>query len=114
MPPLVSTCTLAVAVMRPLFSSRPSAVTVTSPAEAPICPALRTPTPASVPTSVILPAYMPPRLATSIPYEGAGPLAAMAVVWLWSALTWLAPVLTLSVLAQMPALTCTERAMTSV
>ncbi len=49
-----------------------------------------------------------------MPYDGAGPVAAMAVVWAWSALTSLAPALTLSVLAQMPALTCTERAMMSV
>jgi hypothetical protein len=96
---------------------RPSAVTTTSPAEAPRWPALRTPTPASVPTSTILPAYMPPRLATSMAKAGAAPLPARrqsASPACYPASTTLVPAVTLSVCAQIPALTSTARAMRSV
>ena len=78
-----------------MFSSRPAAVTTRLPALAPMLPALRTPRPASVPIRTIFPAYMPPSVDTSSAKVGAVPVPAVGVTWLWSALTWLAPVTTL-------------------
>lgn len=94
----------------PMFSKRPAAVTTKPPTPAPMWPALRTPSPASVPINVILPAYMPPSAATSSAKAGVVPVGATGACALPSTATWLAPVTTLSSLAQSPALSCTARA----
>ncbi len=114
MPPLAATRVSCCDCNVPVFSSRPSTVTSNSPARAPMLPALRTPTPFSLPTSQILLANMPPSAPTSSAKVGAGPLAACGVTRAWSALTTLLPRLACSWLAQMPALTCSERVIRSV
>ncbi len=113
----LAVCRLALSLARkvPLFSMRPSAERVTVPAWAPMAPALRTPTPLSVPTMRILPAYMPPRLATST--ASCGRVAGSSLPFSmtsWAASTLLRPVVTFRSLAHSPALTFTERAMMSV
>jgi len=122
----VSSWMLVFALMLPVFCNRPSAVMLISPALAPMLPALRTPRPASVPTMLILPAYMPPKAATSIAKLGVGlalpsgrvAFGVIGVVLVTSpllaTLTWLVPVVTLSAFAQIPAFTSIARAITSV
>ncbi|CNI86491.1 Uncharacterised protein [Yersinia frederiksenii] len=81
MPAPVFTTKCCALLIWPLFISMPSAVMVISPAAAPISPALRTPTPLSVPIRRILPAYMPPKLATSTATLGRElPSAALALM----------------------------------
>lgn len=70
--------------------------------------------PFSVPSRVIWLAYMPPSSLLSMAKAGVAPLPAMGVAVVFAASTWLAPVVTLSVLAQRPALSWTLRAMRSV
>jgi len=77
-------------------------------------PALRTPTPCSLPTSQILLANMPPRAPTSSAKVGTSPLAGIRLAWLWSALTTLLPSVACNWLAQMPALTFSDRVIRSV
>ena len=55
-----------VVVIVPLLLSMPFTSMRTLPALAPMSPAFLTPTPASVPTRWILPAYIPPKAATSM------------------------------------------------
>ncbi|CQH62172.1 Uncharacterised protein [Yersinia frederiksenii] len=83
--PVVFTVSCWALLIWPLLTSMPSAVMVISPAEAPISPALRTPTPLSVPIRRILPAYMPPKLATSTATVGRGLPSAALVLMFWCA-----------------------------